>query len=983
MISLHRPLAATLVLWLLALFVTPGARSEEPRSSGEARLTLEGALFRTDSGGERVPADLHLDLVLEDGEFEDEVWGYATSYDDWGLRHRSFNATDHRGRLESVTRVDVRTTRLEVTLEVYGNLWNYSGTEVVAEARYRIRLEREGDRCAGSFEGTFGSDRVAGRVRGRVEAPVVRYIEGHRPVEPGEHPRLIFRASDVPGLRRRAQETPEGRRMVARLEERLAADLPWTSRPPGHWAAGHGLLWVLRGDREHAKKARTIIEQMMRGRGFRRRVLNQTPRTMAAALAWDLCYDAWDEPFRRKVAAWLEEQMLELWAGSRQGLNQHPHSNWMGIFHGSQGVTAMALLGEPGEYPKPPRTPLETDVAPDTDWKPAPGVPVVRLEDGRMARRWIMIGPFPTGEGGDFLAPIGGRRNARPAPGTEVEHKGRTLSFRATGEESIWVHEHFTFGAPALDLLVPIDRAFFTTSYWYTVLENEAAGWYRYESDTRAGGKDARAWLAGTALGHGDLVRLEKGLYPLMLEVSLGSTTPWGRILAQPRFTRIDTESERAEREARMKVHASRRARWERGHAQWIASGKTVPSAAWSLRRAERGVRRFLERGVGDHGFHVEGEGYLRFTMTAGLLQFLHAWRTAQGKEFAGATGVDWLLLLPTLTGIGPEGKRPALGPAGWSNTRQQEERSGAFVTGFSTVPPEKRPAVKWWFDRTFGFEGDRTFNVFLPSQAAYALVNYPFGAKAVNPGELLPRAVRDSLHDYVACRKGWRDADDLLTVILFKASVRNYVHQAKPVATLRIVGFDRLRADVEKVGEPGATTWLSGLGGDITHWDPRPDGSAVFTADLSEAYRGDPPAKGEPPADRGIEARRAIAVDYSERAGVPGLWAVVDSIEGGGEKTWRMACEGNLAVDGRRFTVRARDNVVLSGVFAAPKSVQLRAGKNALEAKGGDNWFVVLTLGKDESPEFAIEGEGLDATVRVKGRAVRFDGGQLVLEDR
>ena len=40
------------------------------------------------------------------------------------------------------------------------------------------------------------------------------------PLKPGEHPRLVFRQSDVPALRKRA-ETPEGKYILSRLNTLL------------------------------------------------------------------------------------------------------------------------------------------------------------------------------------------------------------------------------------------------------------------------------------------------------------------------------------------------------------------------------------------------------------------------------------------------------------------------------------------------------------------------------------------------------------------------------------------------------------------------------------------------------------------------------------------------------------------------------------------------------------------------------------------
>jgi hypothetical protein len=353
------------------------------------------------------------------------------------------------------------------------------------------------------------------------------------------------------------------------------------------------------------------------------------------------------------------------------------------------------------------------------------------------------------------------------------------------------------------------------------------------------------------------------------------------------------------------------------------------------------------------------------------------------GREFVEGTGRDWLLLLPVITGVGPEGLRPTYGPAGWSSVGQQEERSGAFVTGLSTVPPEKRPAVKWWFDRTFGSKGNGTFNVFLPDQAGYALANYPFGVEEANPATLLPRVVLDRHHGYFAARAQWEDADDLLTVLHLKSAVRSYVHQATPAAAVRVVGFGGLAAEIGKVFVPGSTRYLGGLGGAVTHFERTDDGTSGVTADLSMAYLRDG-GKGKMPTDSGVRALRALAVDYSGRSGAPGLYAVVDRIRGSEMSemnAWRLAAKGKLSALHNTFTV-AGNGWRLTGHVIAPAVASASARKDYIQVTGSEDYFVVLTLTRGDAPAIKVTGEGLDATVRVGQRSMRFDGERLILAE-
>ncbi|MCH8539648.1 MAG: hypothetical protein LAT58_02640 [Opitutales bacterium] len=153
-------------------------------------------------------------------------------------------------------------------------------------------------------------------------------------VEPGEHPRLLFRAEDVPALREKA-ETPEGRAIVERLRELLGEDGEAMTerfnerephnhfRGPEHpigtftmWhGAGFGLLYQLTGEEKYADLAREAVQLAFEGKMDRdNRYSWVAPGTGlragtilgGIALAYDLCYHAWPEDFRQEVALRLQ-----------------------------------------------------------------------------------------------------------------------------------------------------------------------------------------------------------------------------------------------------------------------------------------------------------------------------------------------------------------------------------------------------------------------------------------------------------------------------------------------------------------------------------------------------------------------------------------------------------------------------------------------------------------------------------------------------
>ena len=208
-------------------------------------------------------------------------------------------------------------------------------------------------------------------------------VKGFVPVEPGEHPRLLFRKTDIPALRQRAK-TPEGQALVKRLRrllngsdgesmpERLGMKGPARSDGSGPFAkdqpgtytishsAGFGFLYVLTGEKKYADLARESMERAFEGyRGRDRRyafrapygALRAGPSLGWTALAYDLCYDGWDDDYRKKVALALQDynegrnmSLEDLTRGRRQ----HPGSNHWGMQVGGAAMALLAVRNDPG-----------------------------------------------------------------------------------------------------------------------------------------------------------------------------------------------------------------------------------------------------------------------------------------------------------------------------------------------------------------------------------------------------------------------------------------------------------------------------------------------------------------------------------------------------------------------------------------------------------------------------------------------------------
>lgn len=208
-------------------------------------------------------------------------------------------------------------------------------------------------------------------------------VPGFKPLKAGEHPRLLFREADLPALRRRAQ-TPEGKAILDRLRRTLdgkdGTKLPDARRSPDpphgdkstpiqqpegtlsiSHPAGYGLLYQLTGDKRYAELGKQSMQLMLDGyrdRDGKARYsfrdpsgpLRAGPSLGWVAVGYDLCYDGWDEDFRKKVCDAIEHynegrgMKLE---DQVKGRSHFPASNHWGMQVGGGAMALLAITGDP------------------------------------------------------------------------------------------------------------------------------------------------------------------------------------------------------------------------------------------------------------------------------------------------------------------------------------------------------------------------------------------------------------------------------------------------------------------------------------------------------------------------------------------------------------------------------------------------------------------------------------------------------------
>ncbi len=304
-----------------------------PEQTGTVLLNLAEGVEQA-GDGDRDTRDMELELTLRDGKFEKTVWGYAVT----------FNRADHEGEIVSD---DGQTVTVKMKLN--RDKWFPSAP---GSAEYRITLKREGNTYTGSHTGVLqypekdglGKTEVRGKVTGKVGPLWAAPAPGFKKLEPNEHPRLIFRKSDLPLIKKR-METPEGKAIMARMLEVLPNQIATHDKNKPYFPAGYGLAYQLTGDKAYAERAKELLGAML-GLGGSQDI-HYGPEAQAMAVTLDLCYDAWDPEFRQRVIDNLAKRTLNLFNGTAIGTYApNPWHNHNGVRAPSCGVAAICLLGE-------------------------------------------------------------------------------------------------------------------------------------------------------------------------------------------------------------------------------------------------------------------------------------------------------------------------------------------------------------------------------------------------------------------------------------------------------------------------------------------------------------------------------------------------------------------------------------------------------------------------------------------------------------
>lgn len=165
-------------------------------------------------------------------------------------------------------------------------------------------------------------------------------------------PRLLLSVEDVPALRTRVTQEPFAA-MAARLAQRLdAAGDPGDQPDPEaeglyrHAVRDLATMHLLTGDPAYAARAAAIAREMITDRRFwndpTSKGLTRAMGAVQVAVAYDLCWPAWEPAFRAEVETALALAARGLMAGMGAGANTSIANNWQAVRYGAAGLAALA-----------------------------------------------------------------------------------------------------------------------------------------------------------------------------------------------------------------------------------------------------------------------------------------------------------------------------------------------------------------------------------------------------------------------------------------------------------------------------------------------------------------------------------------------------------------------------------------------------------------------------------------------------------------
>jgi hypothetical protein len=461
-----------------------------------------------------------------------------------------------------------------------------------------------------------------------------------------------------------------------------------------------------------------------------------------------------------------------------------------------------------------------------------------------------------------------------------------------------------------ISITTAAERKYRTTAFFYTVVDNDAPRWAR----VGIGHGGVALYVNGERLREGDVVWLEKGLYPVMVVAPVAETSPWGREMCQPRFTQLTEAEAQAQVAAVMREYEESVRGWEFGVDQHKRLGGANVEGLRLFELTSRTMRQYYRQAMGAGGYMGA-----HLCSLEGPNRYAVAYRNAFGVDLSSSTDATHFLPRKVFTlaygaqgpGVGAEMD----GTAGFVTRGGYVEgmydlAANHFAMMYPLVPDDWKPSVLWAWQRQVGFNGPAdaekalkepvrpTIGYPYEAHPAWTFVHLPLDTKPVAPAGKLPLTWRADDYGWYGFRNGYKDANDFIAQVWLKRGATGENaggFRVMGLGQLWAIGSARMRMYENVVQLPDDTINLGGAG-QLLHYESQPDGSGVVTMDLGDVYAAPSPSLYERqgfirlPANlqpSGITGRRSVAVDYSGKSGAPCLLVIVDQINGAKKTQW------------------------------------------------------------------------------------------------
>jgi hypothetical protein len=389
------------------------------------------------------------------------------------------------------------------------------------------------------------------------------------------------------------------------------------------------------------------------------------------------------------------------------------------LLFGGVAHSGLALWGEPGPLPPKPASPadrpLAPEIAPALDYKPGPGVPVSKLELDKMPLEWIYVGGYKLKANDDVFSAQGGIGKVRPEVGMRIAFGGKEDAFRALSHEK----DKGMFDGK-IDVTEAVSRQYYTTNFFYTIIENDRPRLLQLQADHN--GVDV--YIGGVHRRNYEFVRLQKGLYPVMVSVYIGSFRPWGKALIKPRFVEGTMEQAQARMPALMAAYEEQLKDWQVDCDFWKASGGLSPSYMRMFYRGRSDMIQVGRRSLIVGGLPPEGTAFHFPGVDIILSHYVAEYRNMFGEEMSEAVELRTSMLGKMLGQPYNPARLPAV------DTIKPGLSNEAFARLFGLVPETAKPTALALWNKAAGVEDEASETKAISSDPVYGFINYPLDMK-------------------------------------------------------------------------------------------------------------------------------------------------------------------------------------------------------------------------------------------------------------